>query len=156
MARETASCGGAPRLREREIHPGDLYVSQRNVDDVVAAARMSPTITIPTDRVSAIRRELSRMESRRRWPLTWRSGREAGQVRTARIQLGAAMLEAMQHGHPAVTVDLGDANDLVLEALDRVGAAPSLPRIALVLAVLLTLALSACASASPKAGGAVR
>src|SRR4051794_9426785 len=123
MARETASCGGAPRLREREIRPAHLYVSQRNVDDVVAAARMSPTITIPTDRVSAIRRELSRMESRRRWPLTGR-GREAGQLRSARIQLGAAMLEAMQHGHPAVTVDLGDANDLVLEALDRVGAAP--------------------------------
>jgi hypothetical protein len=84
---------------------------------------MSPTITIPTDRVSAIRRELSRMESRRRWPLTWRSGAEAGQIRTARIQLGAAMLEAMHHGHPTITVDLGDANDLVLEVLDRVGTA---------------------------------
>jgi len=63
------------------------------------------------------------MESKRRWPLSWRSGGEAGRLRTARIQLGAAMLEAMEHGRPTVTLDLGDATDLVFEALDRVAAA---------------------------------
>jgi hypothetical protein len=82
---------------------------------------MSPRISIPTDQVSAVRRELSRMESKRRWPLNRRSG-EAGQLRSARIQLGAAMLEAMQHGHPTITLDLGDATDVVFEALDRVQA----------------------------------
>jgi hypothetical protein len=84
--------------------------------------RMSPMISIPTDQVSAVRRELSRLESKRRWPLTWRSGAEAGQIRSARIQLGAAMLEAMEHGWSAVTLDLGDATDLVIDAHDRVQA----------------------------------
>jgi hypothetical protein len=84
---------------------------------------MSPSISIPTGQVSAVRRELSRMESRRRWPLTWRSGGEAGRLRSARIQLGAAMLEAMQLGNPTVSLDLGEASDLVFEALDRVQAA---------------------------------
>ena len=83
---------------------------------------MSPRISIPTDQVSAVRRELSRMESKRRWPLSWRSGHEAGQLRSARIQLGAAMLESMEHGWAAVTLDLGDATDPVIDALDRVQA----------------------------------
>ena len=83
---------------------------------------MSPRISIPTDQVSAVRRELSRMESKRRWPLSWRAGHEAGQLRSARMQLGAAMLEAMEHGWSAVTLDLGDATDPVIDALDRVQA----------------------------------
>ncbi|MFL5910012.1 MAG: hypothetical protein ACJ768_05520 [Gaiellaceae bacterium] len=83
---------------------------------------MSPSISIPTDQVSAVRRELSRMESKRRWPLSSRSGYAAGQLRSARIQLGAAMLEAMEHGWAAVTLDLGDATDLVIDAMDRVHA----------------------------------
>jgi hypothetical protein len=83
---------------------------------------MSPRISIPTGQVSAVRRELSRMESKRRWPLNWRSGHEAVQLRSARIQLGAAMLEAMEHGSAAVTLDLGDATDLVIDAMDRVQA----------------------------------
>ena len=83
---------------------------------------MSPNISIPTDQVSAVRRELSRMESRRRWPLSWRADTESGRLRSARVQLGAAMLEAMEHGRSAVTLDLGDATDLVIDALDRVQA----------------------------------
>ena len=83
---------------------------------------MSPSISIPTEQVSAVRRELSRMESKRRWPLSFRSGHEAGQFRSARIQLGAAMIEAMEHGWAAVTLDLGDATDIVIDALDRVEA----------------------------------
>jgi len=85
---------------------------------------MSPEISIPTDQASAIRRELSRMESKRRWPLSWRSGGEGSQLRTARIQLGAAMLEALEHGRPTITLDLDDdATDLVLAALGRVQTA---------------------------------
>jgi hypothetical protein len=85
---------------------------------------MSPQVTIATEQVSAVRRELSRMEAKRRWPLNWRSGREAGRLRTARLQLGAAMLQAMEHGSREVTLDLGDDSaDLVLEALDRLHAA---------------------------------
>jgi hypothetical protein len=84
---------------------------------------MSPQVTIPTEQVSAVRRELSRMESKRRWPLTGRSG-EAGRLRTARIQLGAAMLAAMEHGEAEVSLELGSAStNLVLEAFDRVRAA---------------------------------
>lgn len=83
---------------------------------------MSPSITIPTDHVPALRRELSRVEARRRWP--WRSGATAAQLRTVRVHLGAAMLEAMEKGEPTVTLDLGDATDLVFEALDRLDAAP--------------------------------
>jgi hypothetical protein len=85
---------------------------------------MSPQVTIPTEQVSAVRRELSRMEAKRRWPLNWRSGREAGRLRTARLQLGAEMLHAMEDGAPAITLELGeDMADLVLEALDRLHAA---------------------------------
>jgi hypothetical protein len=64
------------------------------------------------------------MEAKRRWPLSWRNGGTASHLRTARIQLGAAMIEAMQHGLPTVTLDLGeDATDLVFEALDHLDAA---------------------------------
>jgi hypothetical protein len=83
---------------------------------------MSPRISIPTDQVPSVRRELSRMEAKRRWP--WRSGSAAAQLRTARVHLGAAMLEAMEQGRTTVTLDLGDATDLVFEALDRLEAAP--------------------------------
>jgi hypothetical protein len=83
---------------------------------------MSQRISIPTEQVSAVRRELSRMESKRRWPRNRRFGGSAGQLQSARIQLGAAMLEAMRHGRPTITLDLGDATDLVFEALDRVHA----------------------------------
>jgi hypothetical protein len=61
------------------------------------------------------------MEARRRWP--WRSGSVAA-LRTARVHLGAAMIEAMDQGESTVTLDLGDATDLVFEALDRLEAAP--------------------------------
>lgn len=84
---------------------------------------MSPRITIPTDQVPSVRRELSRMESKRRWPLSWRTGATAGQLRTARVHLGAAMIEAMDDGRSTVTLDFGDATDLVHEALHRVEAA---------------------------------
>ena len=87
------------------------------------ASRMSPRMSIPTDQVSAVRRELSRMEAKRRWPLNWRSGAEAQRLRSARIQLGAAMLEAMQNGQRTISLDLGAATtELVFEALDRVEA----------------------------------
>jgi hypothetical protein len=84
---------------------------------------MSPRISMPTDHVPAVRRELSRMESKRRWPLNRRGGAEATALRTARVHLGAAMIAATESGSPTVTVDLGDASDLVFAALDRVAEA---------------------------------
>jgi hypothetical protein len=63
------------------------------------------------------------MHSRRHWPLTRRDGRSDAQLHMARVHLGAAMLDAMANGAPTVSVDVGDATDLVFEALDRVAAA---------------------------------
>ena len=81
---------------------------------------MSPRISMPTDHVPAVRRELTRMQSRRHWPLSRRNGTESALLRTARVHLGAAMIEAMEKGSPTVTVDVGDATELVFDALDRV------------------------------------
>jgi hypothetical protein len=63
------------------------------------------------------------MQSKRHWPLGRRSGTESTLLRTARVNLGAAMIDAMEKGSPTVTVDVGDATDLVFDALDRVAAA---------------------------------
>jgi hypothetical protein len=84
---------------------------------------MNPRISMPTDHVPAVRRELTRMQSKRHWPRGRRNGAEAARLRTARVHLGAAMLEAMEKGSPTVAVDVGDATDLVFQALDRVAAA---------------------------------
>src|SRR5436190_23744125 len=84
---------------------------------------MSPRISMPTDYVPAVRRELTRMQSKRHWRLSRRNGTDAALLRTARVHLGAAMLEAMEKGSPTVTVDVGAATDLVFAALDRVAAA---------------------------------
>jgi hypothetical protein len=83
---------------------------------------MSPTITIPNDQVPEVRRELSRMEHRRRWPLGRRNGDETAMIRAARIRLGAAMIESMEAGRPGVTLDLGEAAVHVEEALERIHA----------------------------------
>ena len=84
---------------------------------------MSP-IDIPNDQVPEVRRELSRMEHRRRWPLGRRNGDETAMIRAARIQLGAAMIESIHAGRPTVTLDLGEAAIYVEEALERLRGAP--------------------------------
>jgi hypothetical protein len=83
---------------------------------------MSPTTTIPNNQVPEVRRELSRMEHRRRWPLGRRNGGDAAAIRAARIRLGAAMIESMEAGRPTVTLDLGEAAVYVEEALERIRA----------------------------------
>jgi len=82
---------------------------------------MSPSITISTNQVSNVRRELARMEHKRRWPLGLRSG-DAQAIRATRIRLGAAMIEAAHAGDRTVTIELGDAAHFVEEALDRLTA----------------------------------
>ena len=82
--------------------------------------RMSPIITIATSDVSDVRRELARMEAKRRGFLRLRGAPAAEQIRGVRIRLGAAMLEAMERGDDLVTLDLGEDDTYVDQALERV------------------------------------